>query len=37
MTKEDKEKQDMKAIKNLVLKHKFKYGYRMITMSLKQK
>lgn len=36
-TKDFSEKQDVKNIKALVLKYKFKYWYRMITMKLKQK
>ena len=36
-TKEDKEKADLEAIKELVLKYKNKYWYRVITMKLMQK
>lgn len=36
LTKQDREKQDLSLIKNLVLQYKKKYGYRMISMKLKQ-
>ena len=36
-TKADKEKQDVERIKSLCLKHRQKYGYRRITMELRNK
>ena len=36
LTKQDREKQDLSLIKELVVQYKRKYGYRMISMKLKQ-